>query len=116
MADFATYVESIKNNVDWQGLEQALGALAHEALIPVLEGEAADLKSFGYEIGKDMVAAILQANQDWQFKLKGQLKLLAEIGRVRTNGASWDFASQALSLVFRAAVAGLTGAAGKLIP
>jgi hypothetical protein len=94
-------------HVDWQGLKTQLGAVAEQAIVPVIDGEASDLKTFGAAIGSDMVMAIMQGNTAWQGRLKDQMKVLEELGRIRTNKGSWDLAEQSLSLVFRAAVAAI---------
>lgn len=112
LADIATRVRANALSYDWESLKAVLGDVAHQALIPLIEGEASDLRDFALGIGKDMVFAIMTGDHLWHQRLEGQLQALAELGRIRSNRAQWDFARQVLKLVFQAAV-GAVGAVAK---
>lgn len=113
VADLMALGEKLVTNfaaVDWAALEAELATLVKQAVVPVLDGAAEDVKKFAELIGKNMVLAIMTGNVRWQEQLRGQLSILAEISRVRSSAASWDLAEQVVALIFHAAVSGLKAA------
>lgn len=63
----------------------------------------------------DLTLAIAEGRESAVSELTGQLRLLAEQRRLRVNDAAWATVRQSLSLIFRAASAGLAAALSLLL-
>ena len=94
--------------IDRDSLEGQLGSLIADEVAPILGAAAADLKEFGLAIARDGVEAFVRRDDSWTSQLKGQLKLVVELQRIRVEEvADWDLAERVIGLVFKAGFAAL---------
>ena len=92
---------------DWGGLNAELRDVLGDALAGLIDGAADDVDRYVAAIAQDLVRAAANDRPDLVAELRGQLRLIGEINRVRASDAAWDTAEQIIAAVFRAAVAGL---------
>lgn len=96
--------------LDRATLELQLGRLLAGELAELLGAAAEDLHDFGVAIAKDGVASILRGDKLWTKELKGQVKALLELQRIRVESIDWDLVEFAIALVFKAAMTALGAA------
>lgn len=82
--------------MNWEAFVEGLGDEATAALKGLVDGAQEDLKTYGKAIAKDMVAAVRDNRPEIQSELREQLKVLAEIHRIRLVGTTWDFVVERL--------------------
>ncbi len=100
----------MKIQVDWEGLAKGLGGVLSGELRGILEGAEADLQAYGVDIAGSLARSIAEGKDGLTQELRGQLKALAEVHRLRINAASWEFFEQLLTVAVRAAGAVLAAA------
>lgn len=91
-------------------LEGNLATALMTSLGPLVQAEAADLRSYGLKIASHFVTSIRQGNQEWTDELKGQVKALYEILRIRALVAAWDTFEAVCAAVFKGALAAIGAA------
>lgn len=96
--------------IDRGSLEAGIGTLLASELAPLLGAAAADLKDFGLAIAKDGVTAMLAGNKAWMQELKGQMKALLEVQRIRVEVVDWDLTEKVIAIVFKGAAAAIGAA------
>ncbi len=99
--------------VDLKGLEKSLGDSAAALLKSVTKQGQGNLKEFGKDIGKDMLRAVKDDRPKLKDELRAQITGLGELNRIRLNGVSWDWVSNALGIVTDAVRGGLLSAGVK---
>lgn len=101
------------SKVDVSALEGGIGTLLVQELAPVLGAAEQDLKDFGLAIARDGLRAVLAGDKDWQAELKGQVKALLEVQRIRVEVVDWDLTEKIVGLVLKAAAAAIGAAIPK---
>lgn len=91
-------------------LKGEVGDLLGETFQEVLEGAKDDLKKFGKAIAEGLLEASLGGDEDREDQLLDQLKVLAEINRIRLEGHAWVTAKAVVKMVFKAVVVGIKAA------
>lgn len=92
--------------VDLGKLENEAKEILKAQLDKVLEGAKEDVEEFVKEISKDMIRAIMEGRDDLKQALKDQLKVLAEINRIRITNAGIETVKFLVQLVGETIVAG----------
>lgn len=95
---------------DAGALEAGLGTMLVTDLAPFISGSVEDLRTFGLGIAADFTRAILSGKKELTDELKGQVRLLVEIQRIRIEVVDWKLTQDVLGLIFKAAVAGVGAA------
>lgn len=98
------------SQVDFEALGKTIGGQAVELFSGLVEGAAADLQAYGEEISKDLLRAVRDDRPEIAAEVKNQIKLLAEIHRLRTVSTSWEVVANAALMLAKAARAGLQAA------
>lgn len=100
--------------LDLGQLKKDLGPVLTDALSDVLEGSRSDLEKFGQGIAQDLLSISTVLDQKWSeertAQLLDQMKVLAEINRIRAEAAAWRMAEKIITAVLRAAIAGALAA------
>lgn len=96
-------------SLDAGALEAGLGTMLITDLAPFIRGGAADLRDFGLAIAADFTRAILAGNKALTDQLRGQVRLLVEISRIRIEVVDWKLTEDALALIFKAVAVGVGG-------
>ena len=103
------------DSVDLLGLAKELTNPLLDALEQLAEGMPEDLQRFATLIGEDFLLASLIGDEarkaSLQAQLLDQLKVLAEINRIRIEPSSWALVERIVRAVIRAAVAGIMSVA-----
>lgn len=102
------------DSVNWNLLRDQLGAQLAEGLHGLVEGAAGDLQTFANQIAAEMVLALSTGDDGSVRELKAQLRVMAEVNRVRFAKAQEGMALKLISAVIGAAVGGLVSAGAKL--
>lgn len=76
----------------------------------LLEGSREDMEAFGAAIADDMLEAYLTGREDLTEILEAQLKVVAEINRVRAENHTWTVVTKVTRAILEAAVAGALAA------
>lgn len=97
--------------VDWDSLQRDLTEAVTPILYELIEEGAEDVQKFGAQIAAQMIAAALEGNQDWTEELEAQVRVLAEIQRLRLSQLRWRLLTTILKSLFRAAVKALASVA-----
>lgn len=98
------------DHVNAASLEAGLGTMLVHDLAPFVSAEAEDVRDFGLAIAADFTRAILAGDKELTAELKGQIKLLAEISRIRLQVVDWKLTQDVLAIVFKAAALGVGAA------
>lgn len=93
-------------NLDLERLKADVADSLSDALADLLEGAQADLQLYAESISRDALEAHLTGQEEIQGQLLDQLKLLAEIHRIRVENHAWTVVASVTRAVFRAALAG----------
>lgn len=88
-------------------LGDQLGALFLDELKEVLQGATEDVKRFGMKIGSIAAAAALTGDEKLMAQAKDQIKVLAEVSRIRLKQAEWSFVEKLFTVVVRSTAVGL---------
>lgn len=94
------------SKVNFERLTEDVGEALASALAEIVEGAKDDVKTFALDISGDLLHAQLSGNEDLTDQLLDQLKLLAEINRIRVEAKSWALVRMITQAVLKAAVAG----------
>lgn len=89
--------------IDFESLGKSLGAQGVDLLKGLLSGAKEDLQAYGQEIGKDLIRAVKEDRPELEAELKEQLKLIAEIHRIRLNETTWEFVGSVFTSLAKAA-------------
>ncbi len=84
-------------------LSGELSNIVTENLTELVEGAAADLKTYGTAIAADMIAALRAGDTELRAELSDQLRALGEVHRIRLVQAQWDTLNRVLTAVMRVA-------------
>ena len=76
-----------------------------------LEAAREDLQKWGVEIAKDALRAVREQRPDLADELVEQAKALAEVGRIRLVGTSWDRAVNVFLALAKVAVTAVAAVA-----
>jgi hypothetical protein len=96
--------------VNWEELAKGLGDQATDVLKGLAKGAAEDLQKFGKDIALDLVRCIKENRPEVEAEVKEQMKVLAEINRIKFEGAAGAFASQAIVILAKTARVALAAA------
>ena len=99
--------------LDLEALEKSLGDSATALLKSVTVQGQGDLETFGKDIAKDMLRAVKDNRPKLKDELRAQITGLGELNRIRLNGVSWDWVSNALGIVTDVARGALLAAGEK---
>lgn len=77
------------------------------ALIDLVEGAEKDVKAYASQISMDLLEAHMIGNAAITARLLDQLKILAEINRVRITNTTWAVITSVTKAIFAAAVSGV---------
>lgn len=98
------------DNIDFGALELELTDLVVDSLEEVIDAAQVDLQKFGLAIAKNLVAVIREDRPDLLRSLKGQVRMLAEVNRVRLNREARALLSRVLDVAVRVGKVILTAA------
>lgn len=90
---------------DTDKLKTEIGGTLAQGLAGVVEGAAEDLRAFGLSIAGDLLEARLTGDARSEAALIDQLKVLAEINRIRVEAKMWIVAEKIVKVVFSAVLA-----------
>lgn len=91
------------SEVNWEELARGLGDQAVDMLKGLAQGAQEDLKSFGKDIALDLVRCVRENRPEVEAEVKEQMKVLAEIHRIKFEGAAGAFARDAVAILARTA-------------
>lgn len=94
------------SKLDLERLKQDVAGTLSDALADLLEGAHDDMQRYAEAISRDALEAHLTGQEEIQAQLLDQLKLLAEIHRIRVENHTWTVVASVTRAVFRAALAG----------
>lgn len=92
--------------IDFDRLKEDLGRTLADGLMDLVDGAQDDVQAFASDISRDLLLAGLQGNLKVQAQLLDQLKILAEINRVRVENHAWVVVGKIARVAIEAAVAG----------
>lgn len=92
--------------IDFDRLKEDLGRTLADGLMDLVDGAQDDVQAFASDISRDLLLAGLQGNLKIQAQLLDQLKILAEINRVRVENHAWVVVGKIARVAIEAAVAG----------
>lgn len=101
-------------NVNWDQLRDQLGSQLSTALQGLVEGAAGDVQAYANAIAAELVLALSAGNQEAVRELQGQLRVIAEINRVRLAHEKEQFVLSLISTAIGAATSGLLAAGADL--
>lgn len=102
-------------NIDWAGLAGDLKNEVIAGLRGVVDGTAEDLRTFGLQIGMDLVRAVREKREDLIEEVKHQAQVLAEVQRIRLVAASWDEVGRIIAVAGRVAMKALAAVAVSVV-
>jgi hypothetical protein len=94
------------SKIDLNKLQGDVSGILQGALDGVVEGAKEDLKDYAAAIAKDMLQAQLAGNDEVKAQLLDQLKVLAEINRIRVEAHAWVVVEKVVKVLFSAITAG----------
>lgn len=100
--------------VNWGETATELASLLRGELSEVLSGAAQDLNNFTLDIANDMTRALRQGKDSLTDELRGQVKLLLEINRLRVRNVASDVLDHVLNTAMRVAAMALGNVTGWL--
>lgn len=90
-------------------LTTEIGKTIADGVTGLVEGAAEDVQEFGFSIAADLMEAKLTGDDESEVALLDQLKVLAEINRIRVEAKAWivieKIVKTAFSVVLAAALA-----------
>jgi hypothetical protein len=89
--------------VDWEALSKDIGAQGLDVLKGLLVGAEEDLKQFGVDIASDLARAMIEGRPEITAEIQEQVKVLAEIHRIKANGATWEFVGSVFATLAKVA-------------
>ncbi len=93
---------SLLDSIDFDAVEAEIADMVTDALEETVDAAAADLKTFGKDIARDIVTVIRAGGDDRLMRsLKGQARMLAEINRIRLNRNSRALLNRILDVAAR---------------
>jgi len=98
----------LKINLD--SLKEGVSDSIAEGLQGLVEGAKEDLKEFAKAISEDLLEAHLEGDVDLQGQLADQVKILAEINRVRVEAHVWVVVQKIAKVAIQAAAKGAAAA------
>lgn len=101
-------------NVNWDQLRSDLGAQLATSLQGLVEGAAGDIQAYANAISAELVLALSTGNQEAVRELQGQLRVIAEINRVRLAREKESFVLSLIGTAISAATSGLLAAGANL--
>lgn len=95
------------DNLDLDQLRGDLAGILADGLGDLIEGSQEDVRLFVSEIARDMILArISDSDQDSTLEqLQNQLKVVAEINRVRVENHTWIVVTRIIQVALRSVVA-----------
>jgi len=87
-----------KSQIDLGELRDSIGDILKTTLADIVDGAEEDLKTFGKDIAKDIVAAAKLGRRDLLDELQDQLVVIAEINRIRIHNEPMAAAKKALQV------------------
>lgn len=87
--------------IDWPGLSNELLGHIRKALGNLASGASEDLELFGREIAQDLVRAMQTGQSSLKDELLVQLRLIAEINRVRLTNEQWATLRAVMDTILR---------------
>lgn len=100
--------------MNWTQLQIQLGRQLAQSLQGLVEGAAADVTVYAETIAAELVVALSLGDAKAVLELKAQLKLLAEMQRVRIAAEKEQFVLSLISTAINAATSGLLAAGAQL--
>ena len=94
------------SKLDLDRLKGDLTDALSDGLSDLVDGAKEDIKAFAKDISRDMLEAHLTGETEVKAQLMAQLKVLAEINRVRVENHAWIVVRKVVETAFRAAAAG----------
>lgn len=91
------------SDVNWEELASGLGDQAVDVLKGLAKGAEEDLKKFGKDIAVDLLRCVKEGRPEVEAELKEQMKVLAEIHRIKFEGAAGAFAMDAITILAKTA-------------
>lgn len=102
------------NSVDWDLLKSQVGKQIAASLKGLVDGAASDLQAYGNMIASEMIWAYGTGDQAAIKELKAQLKVLAEMRRVKIAAGRETLVLSIISAIISVATSGLLAAGAKL--
>lgn len=96
--------------IDLEGLKEGVATSVADGLTGIVEGAKEDLKEFAKAISEDLLEAHLEGDVDLQGQLADQVKILAEINRVRVEAHAWVVVQKIAKVAIEVAVKGAAAA------
>lgn len=103
--------------VDWKKVEKDLAGVVEGEFLTLFEGATHDIQTYAVEIAASLAKRMAAGEDSVSAELKGQLKMLAEVYRLKVSDASWSVVNQILNVamgvaktLLGAALGGLPGA------
>lgn len=94
------------SRIDLDRLKADLTDALSDGLADLVDGAKQDIKDYASDISKNMLEAHLTGQGEIKEQLMNQLKVLAEINRVRVENHAWIVVRKVVETAFRAATAG----------
>lgn len=98
------------SRLDLERLKGDVAPLLAEALEGLVHGAKADVEAYAKQITDELLAATLTGDREAEAQLLDQLKLLAEINRLRVENHALTVVGRVTRMVFKAATAGAVAA------
>ena len=94
------------SKLDLDRLKSDLTDALSDGLADLVDGAKDDIKAYASDISKDMLEAHMTGQVEVKEQLMDQLKVLAEINRVRVENHTWVVVRKVVEVAFKAATAG----------
>lgn len=94
------------NKLDLDRLKGDMTAALSDGLADLVEGTAEDLQAYSSAISQDLLLAGIAGDSDMQGQLLDQLKLLAELNRIRVENHAWVVVEKVVRVALRGVLAG----------
>ena len=94
--------------IDWKSLKGELSDYVVKSLKGTIQDAEADLKAYGTAIASGLIIAIRTGDADLAKELKAQVKVLAEIHRVKLNKKVEGLMNKFMDVGLRIGMAAMT--------